>query len=573
MAGMRHESESAYLRATLFGLGLLLLLRIGFLIASPLNLYADEAQYWRWGETLDWGYYSKPPMIAWVIHAVTSVFGNGEWAVRLAAPFLHTTGAVFLFLLGRAMYDARTGMFAAFGYALMPAVILSSAVISTDGVLMPFWCAGLYAFWRLRSGDGHWASAVGLGVAVGAGFLSKYAMLYFLIGIGLTLVLDRDTRKALVSWHGLAALLVAAAIFAPHMAWNAANDFKTVSHTVDNANLGGDLFHPDHALDFLVDQMGVFGPISLISLVFGLFVMRRSDAGLMGRDRWLLCFVIPVLVIILVQAVISRANANWAVTAWPAASVLVAAWLIRAQPNRSLWFWIAGLTFVALLLAPDLDLWLRVLIGAAIAGSMIAYGHFQAYRPAGLLWTSFTAHAVLAAFFVTVTLLPAHMSTELGFDNAQKRTRGWDIAATDVFRKAAELGATSVLVDEREVWHGLDYYARDRSVPLLSWRRYGVPKSFSESVPLVPPLDEKVLVVSLHAEMRPMLRSDFNMFDSVGEIAIPLGTRGNGCPITRRFHLYLASGFAPDLHDDAWEKRHAGQSEFPSPPCPAPKDQ
>ncbi|KJS35538.1 MAG: hypothetical protein VR74_16360 [Hyphomonas sp. BRH_c22] len=568
MAGLSRESESLYLRATLAGLGLLLLLRVGFLAVAPLNLYADEAQYWRWGETLDWGYYSKPPMIAWVIHAVTSVFGNDEWAVRLAAPFLHTIGALFIFLLGRAMYGARTGMMAAFGYALMPAVILSSVVISTDGVLMPFWCAGLFAFWRLRSGEGGWASAAALGVALGAGFLSKYAMVYFLIGMGLTLLLDRDTRKALLSRHGLVALLVAGAIFAPHMAWNAANDFKTVSHTVDNANLGGDLFHPEHALEFLVDQMGVFGPISLISLVFGLFVMRRSEAGLMGRDRWLLCFVVPVLVIILVQAVLSRANANWAATAWPAASVLVAAWLIRAQPNRSLWFWIAGLTFVAILATPDLALWLRLLIGGVIAGAMMFYGRLHAYRPAGLLWTSLAAHALIAVFFTTMTLIPAHISTELGFDNAQKRTRGWETAAAEVFRQARELGATSVLVDEREVWHGLDYYARGRDLPLLSWRRYGVPKSFSESAPLEPPLDETVLVVSLHPAMRPMLRSDFTTFESVGEIEIPLGTRRNGCPITRQFHLYLASGFAPERHDAAWEARHKGQSEFPAQPCP-----
>ena len=409
MADVSRDSESLYLRVTLLGLAFLLVLRIVFLTLSPLNLYADEAQYWRWGETLDWGYYSKPPMIAWVIHAVTALFGNDEWAVRLSAPFLHTIGAVFLFMIGRAMYGARTGMMAAFGYALMPGVILSSAVISTDGVLLPFWCAGLYAFWRLRSGEGRWASAVGLGIALGAGFLSKYAMLYFLIGIGLTLILDRDSRKALLSVRGLVALGVAAAIFAPHLAWNAANDFKTVSHTVDNANLGGDLFNPEHALEFLVDQMGVFGPISLISLVFGLFVMRRSDAGLMGRDRW----------------------------------------LIRAQPNRSLWFWIAGLTFVALLAAPDLALWLRLLIGGVIAGTMIGYGHFQAYRPAGLLWASLVAHTLLAAFFMTVALIPAHMSTELGFDNAQKRTRGWDTAATEVFQQAEALGATSVLVDER----------------------------------------------------------------------------------------------------------------------------
>jgi len=526
MTGLSRESESTYWRATAFGLGLLLVLRVGFLLVSPLNLYADEAQYWRWGETLAWGYYSKPPMIAWVIHAVTSLLGNAEWAVRLAAPFLHTAGAVILFFLGRAIYDARAGMYAAFLYALMPAVILSSAVISTDGVLMPFWCGALYALWRLRSGEGRWASAVGLGAAVGAGFLAKYAMLYFLIGIGLTLAFDRDTRRALLSWRGLVALIVACAIFAPHLAWNAANDFKTVSHTVDNANLGGDLFHPDHALTFLADQMGVFGPISLIAFVFGLFAMRKAGDALKARDRWLLCFVIPVLVIILVQAVLSRANANWAATAWPAASVLVAAWLIRMAPAGVRW-----------------------------------------------LWASLALHVALGVLFVTVPLVPAAAASQAGFDNELKRTRGWDTAADAVFTKAAEIGATSVLVDEREVWHGLDYYARDRWLPLISWRRYGVPKSFSEAVPMAPPVDEKVLVVSLHAEMRPMMRSDFKTFEDIGEITIPLGERRNGCPLARRFHLYIASGFAPELHDDAWEARHDGLAEFKAPPCPAPKAQ
>ncbi len=526
MAGLSRESESTYWRATAFGLGLLLVLRVGFLLVSPLNLYADEAQYWRWGETLAWGYYSKPPMIAWVIHGVTTLLGNAEWAVRLAAPFLHTAGAVILFFLGRAIYDARTGMYAAFLYALMPAVILSSAVISTDGVLMPFWCGALYALWRLRSGEGRWASAVGLGAAVGAGFLAKYAMLYFLIGIGLTLAFDRDTRRALLSWRGLVALIVACTIFAPHLAWNAANDFKTVSHTVDNANLGGDLFHPDHALTFLADQMGVFGPISLIAFVFGLFAMRKAGDALKARDRWLLCFVIPVLVIILVQAVLSRANANWAATAWPAASVLVAAWLIRMAPAGVRW-----------------------------------------------LWASLALHVALGVLFVTVPLVPAAAASQAGFDNELKRTRGWDTAANAVFAKAAEIGATSVLVDEREVWHGLDYYARDRKLPLISWRRYGVPKSFSEAVPMAPPIDEKVLVVSLHAEMRPMMRSDFKTFEDIGEITIPLGERRNGCPLARRFHVYIGSGFAPELHDDAWEARHDGLAEFKAPPCPAPKAQ
>jgi 4-amino-4-deoxy-L-arabinose transferase-like glycosyltransferase len=78
-------------------LGLLLVVRVSAILLSPLNLYADEAQYWRWAQSLAWGYYSKPPMIAWVIHATTSVFGDSEWAVRIAAPFLHTAASGIVF--------------------------------------------------------------------------------------------------------------------------------------------------------------------------------------------------------------------------------------------------------------------------------------------------------------------------------------------------------------------------------------------------------------------------------------------------------------------------------------------
>jgi len=567
------ESPTDWQRITFLLLLILLALRVLLLAVSPLNLYADEAQYWRWGEALDWGYYSKPPMIAWLIHAVTSVLGDSEWAVRLPAPFLHTAGAVFLFLLGRDMYDGRTGMLAALGYALMPAVILSSAVISTDGVLMPFWCAGLYAFWRLRAGAGSWISAIGLGLALGAGLLSKYAMIYFLIGIVLTLATDAFSRRALFSLRGLIVLGVAAAIFAPHMAWNAAHDFETVSHTVDNANLGGDLVHPENALTFLIDQIGVFGPVSFLALIFGLFVVRSQDAGLMGRDRWLLCFILPVLVIILGQAVLSRANANWAATAYPAASVLVAAWLIRARRNRALWYSVAGFTFLALQFVPDVPVWTRLFIGLAIGGGLLAWAAYVKYRPSGLLWFSLSLHTLMALSFAIVSVLPLQSSTSLGLDNALKRTRGWDQAAKDVFGIARSVGATSVLVDEREAWHGLDYYGRDRTVPLLSWRRYGAAKSFSEAVPLEPPFDERVLVASIHPGMRPMLRSEFETFEPAGEITIPLGRRSNGCPLVRTFRLYVASGYHPQAHDAAWEAQFEGQTEFPPARCPAKKDQ
>ena len=52
------------------------------ILTSPLDLYVDEAQYWTWAQALDWGYFSKPPMIAAVIAATTAVCGDGVACVK-----------------------------------------------------------------------------------------------------------------------------------------------------------------------------------------------------------------------------------------------------------------------------------------------------------------------------------------------------------------------------------------------------------------------------------------------------------------------------------------------------------
>ena len=57
--------------------------------------------------------------------------------------------------------------------------------------------------------------------------------------------------------------------------------------------------------------------------------------------------------------------------------------------------------------------------------------------------------------------------------------------------------------------------------------------------------------------------------EQAGEISVPLGKRSNGCPLSRSFVLYVASGFEPQVHDAAWEDRFKGQTEFPPEPCPA----
>src|SRR5262245_42918067 len=122
-------------------IGALVLARLVVVIATPLEIGPDEAQYWRWSRTLDFGYYSKPQLIAWALALSSAVFGDGEWGIRFLAPILHGVAAFFLFLLGRQAFDARIGAWSAAIYLLMPGVWLSSTIMSTDAVLLPAWAA------------------------------------------------------------------------------------------------------------------------------------------------------------------------------------------------------------------------------------------------------------------------------------------------------------------------------------------------------------------------------------------------------------------------------------------------
>ena len=57
------------------------ILRTAALSISPLELGVDEAQYWLWSKTLDFGYFTKPPLIAWIIGASHWLFGHTHYDI------------------------------------------------------------------------------------------------------------------------------------------------------------------------------------------------------------------------------------------------------------------------------------------------------------------------------------------------------------------------------------------------------------------------------------------------------------------------------------------------------------
>ena len=54
----------------------LFFIRTTYLFVNGLDLIGDETYYWDWSRQLDWCYYSKPPMIAWLMRLSTELGGH-----------------------------------------------------------------------------------------------------------------------------------------------------------------------------------------------------------------------------------------------------------------------------------------------------------------------------------------------------------------------------------------------------------------------------------------------------------------------------------------------------------------
>lgn len=465
----------------------LLLFRVAMLWLIPSGLHGDEAQYWAWAQEPAFGYYSKPPLIAWIIWLTTAVFGDAEWAVRLASPFLHTGTAILTFLTARHLYHSKAGLIAAALYLLMPGVTLSSTLISTDAALLFFVALFIHSWVRLRSAPS-WRWAIILGGALGLGLLAKYAMIYVLPAFGLAVLFDRKSRKALLGARGLAAGVITALIVTPNLLWNARNEFATMVHTTDNANMrDGVQLNPGELFEFIIGQFGVFGPVTFLLLLIAIWGSRRQRSH--DFDLWLLCLILTPLLVICVQALLSRANANWAAAAYASAPLLLAGWASRLR-TRQRW----------------------VSIGLSLN--------------------------LIIALVPPLVMTSPGLIDQLGFANAVKRQRAWPETVAAIRAKYEQGDYEAIAVDNRLLFYDLFYYQMEDTAPLHMWRFEPRLNNHAEMTKALPEDSRTVLLVSYYEPYRDYFARDFERLTPMVPIEIDLG----GGKV-RTLYTYAAAGY------------------------------
>ena len=323
-------------------LGCILVFRIFYLAVVPFDLIHDEAYYWDWSRNLDICYYSKPPGIAWIIASATAIGGSTPFFVRLPAAVLSTLPILFAYLLGRRIYDQRTGIAAALLMAATPGNVASGVMMTIDAPFLCCWSMALYCFWRMleRSTDRIlWTVMTGL--AVGAGLLCKQTMIAFPLLAGSFAVLsaaDRNEWRRLSFW-GCAVL--AAAFLLPSLWWNSQHGWITLEHTGSHFSGQSDsvLRRLAVSAEFFASQVGLISP-STYFLILGCGILGvRHFRKLDRRALFLLWFWGGPMLGVFVLSLRQRVEPNWPAPFYASAIVLLAAVALDRIRTLSLPAW------------------------------------------------------------------------------------------------------------------------------------------------------------------------------------------------------------------------------------------
>jgi len=92
-----------YFFITLFGITIF---RLWYIWQGPFDLSPDEAHYWEWSRRLDLSYYSKGPMVAYIIAFFTKVGGNNEFSVRIGAVIIAAVVSILLYIMARDIFNS-----------------------------------------------------------------------------------------------------------------------------------------------------------------------------------------------------------------------------------------------------------------------------------------------------------------------------------------------------------------------------------------------------------------------------------------------------------------------------------
>lgn len=295
-----------------------------------ISLAPDEAQYWNWSQNLDFGFYSKPPGIAWQIWLGCKMFGQTELGVRFFAVVLTTFVALVTYFMAHlCKLKPLTCFWSAMIFAFSPIGFMGTFAATTDLGFILFWSLSLCPIlWALSNQSS--PNYILVGLCIFAGALFKWPI----YGLWPLILLSFVFYKKLYNKSFYIGVAISLLGFLPSIIWNYSHEWATFKHvftqTTSRASKG-------NFWDFFGAQIGILSPIffGILFLAFYQLIKRRKTASKSLLYSAYITFFI--LGIFLAFSIIKKMQPNWALFAYPTSTVLIAWCATEVLIKGSLW--------------------------------------------------------------------------------------------------------------------------------------------------------------------------------------------------------------------------------------------
>jgi len=238
------------------------------------DYFRDEMYFIVCGERLDWGFIDQPPLIPAVAATMHHLFPGSLVMLRLLPALAHAATIILAAATARRLGGGVWAQAVASVCVLTGGVFLGIGTTLSTGALEPL--AGLFCAYALirilRRGDERWWLA--MGIAVGIALQAKYLIAFWLLGLGLGLIVT-PARRVFLSLYLYAGAVTAAVIALPNLLWQATNDWPFLEMgrvAVERKNV---VMPPLEFLWQTIQQFNEAGAVVWLSGLVGFAVWRR----------------------------------------------------------------------------------------------------------------------------------------------------------------------------------------------------------------------------------------------------------------------------------------------------------
>jgi hypothetical protein len=308
----------------------------GFL-AGFLEFGNDEVYYLNYALFPDLSHFDHPPMVGLVIQLFTlNLTFDSEFFVRLAAVVLGTVSTWLIFLVGRQVKDALTGLYASLLYtASFYGFILSGTFILPDAPQVCLWLATVLFLLKALPDEGLSPASrrylLLAGVTTGLALLSKYHSIFLAGGMAAYVIFYN--RKWFRAKEFYLYFLLVILLTLPVAIWNYRNGFISFTYHENRVSITGSGLRPQYFLTEIAGEIFYNNPVNVVIIITGMIALfLRREIMTRPGQRILLWTSLPLILVFQSFSLFRSTLPHWTGPGYLGLIVIAAAYL--AEPSK-----------------------------------------------------------------------------------------------------------------------------------------------------------------------------------------------------------------------------------------------